>query len=132
MYFGDHEQATVSHPLGKLKFGHRFRLEQRFTDSANKLSYGNRVRYRLSLEVPIAKRNYFSAYDEIFVYFGAHATRPFDQNRTYGAIGRDFGAPAKLEIGYLYDHQQLTNNGFRHTHALQIALFSRILFRKRR
>ena len=127
-----HEEATVSHPLGKPKFGHRFRLEQRFTDSAGKLQCGNRVRYRLSLEAPLTKRNYFSAYNEVFVYFGAHATRPFDQNRTYGAIGRDLGAPGKLEIGYLYDHQQLTDTGFRHAHAVQVSFFSKIPLRKRR
>ncbi len=127
-----HEEASVSHPLLNLKIQHRLRLEQRFGDYAGDWQYRNRLRYRFQAVLPVTKRTYLVTSNEVYVSFGSHSSRSFDQNRTYGAVGRDFGKPGKLEFGYLYQYQQVTGVRFRQNHLIQVAFFSRIPLRKQR
>lgn len=80
------EQLVINQPLSRLKFEHRFRIEQA---SINK-KYRNRFRYRLNLIVPLNKKKvenktvFVSAFDEIFLT----DTPPyFMRNRVYLGLG---------------------------------------------
>ncbi len=127
-----HEEATVSHPLSKFRIQQRFRLEQRFLDYAGDWQFRQRFRYRFQANLPVSKRNYLVASNEILATFGSHSVRAFDQNRTYGAIGRNFGKFSRLEAGYMYQYQQVTDARFRRNHLMQITFFSKQPFRKQR
>ncbi len=73
---------------------HRYRFEQRFVEEDFKL----RLRYFLSVNVPLDEDFYLSAYNEIFVNVSEN---PFDRNRLYGGVGYRLGDKIRLELGYM-------------------------------
>lgn len=80
------EQLVINQPLSRIKFEHRFRVEQA---TINK-KFRNRFRYRLNLIVPINKKKvenntvFVSAFNEIFLT----DTPPyFMRNRVYLGLG---------------------------------------------
>ena len=96
-----YEQFITRQNFGLVFIQHRYRLEERFLSSG----YKTRVRYSLSLNIPINKpvieKNafYVSAYNEIFLYF----TSPvFDRDRVYGAVGYAINNNLRLETGIMY------------------------------
>jgi hypothetical protein len=92
--------------LGRIKFEHRYRIEQRWVDQV----YSNRIRYRLMAFIPLNKPSiqpgtiFIGLSDEIFVN-----TREsfFDRNRLYGALGYQISKATGLQVGIL--HQQVRN-----------------------
>jgi len=94
------QQFTTKHKVGKLKFSHRYRFEQRFVESDFKM----RFRYFLSLQVPLSKKEkvdntyYLSAYNEIFLNT---KTSIFDRNRLYGGLGYHLNSSIRFEAGYM-------------------------------
>lgn len=68
------EQLIINQYLTRLKFEHRYRVEQRwFTFRDGTTPYRSRIRYRLNMFVPLnnhtvtAKTAFLSAYDEVFL-----------------------------------------------------------------
>ncbi len=102
------QQLIMINSLGRIKFEHRYRLEQRWVDQ----EYSNRIRYRLMAFIPLNKPTiqpgtiFIGLYDEIFLN-----TREafFDRNRLYGALGYQISNATGLQAGML--HQQVGNQG---------------------
>ncbi|HHH49786.1 MAG TPA: DUF2490 domain-containing protein [Saprospiraceae bacterium] len=102
------QQFILSNKIGRVKFEHRYRIEQRWVNQI----YKNRFRYRLMLFVPINKTKiekgalFVGLYDEIFV----NAQKVFfDRNRLYGALGYQFHKMASVQLGML--RQQVNDFG---------------------
>jgi len=110
------QQFILKNKIGRVKFEHRYRLEQRWVNQ----DFRNRFRYRLMLVIPLNKPTiekgtlFVGLYDEIFV--NAKKTF-FDRNRLYGALGYQFNKATSVQVGMM--HQQLNNFSKWH---LQIAL----------
>ena len=110
------QQLITTKTLGRVKFENRFRLEQRWVNA----DYGNRLRYRLMLFVPINKPTlekgalFLGVYDELFVNTSGNL---FDRNRLYGALGYQMSTSSNIQFGAL--HQQVNDSGKWH---LQLAI----------
>lgn len=102
------EQFILNNYAGRVKFEHRYRVEQRWVNSV----YKNRFRYRLMLFIPLNKpviekgSLFLGLYDEVFL--NTRATF-FDRNRLYGALGYQFSKATSLQIGVL--QQQVSTAG---------------------
>jgi hypothetical protein len=99
------EQLIVNQYLTRLKFEHRYRVEQRwftFRDGTN--PYRNRFRYRLNTFIPLNNRTitdktfFLSIYDEIFL----NPIGPvFERNRLYAGAGYQFDSQWILQVGWI-------------------------------
>jgi len=102
------QQLITTNNLGRVKFEHRYRLEQRFIES----DFKTRFRYRLMLFVPLNKPKietgtlFLGVYDEIFI--NGHEEF-FDRNRLYGGMGYQLNPNVNIQTGILY--QRLSNTG---------------------
>ncbi|QMW06808.1 DUF2490 domain-containing protein [Spirosoma foliorum] len=99
------EQLIINQYLTRLKFEHRYRIEQRwFTYRDGTTPYRNRVRYRLNMFVPLNNRTitdktaFLSLYDEIFV----NPLGPtFERNRLYAGVGYQFDQRWIIQLGLI-------------------------------
>ncbi|GAB4017364.1 DUF2490 domain-containing protein [Spirosoma koreense] len=97
------EQVIVNQYLSRIKFEHRYRVEQRwFTYRDGTHPYRNRIRYRLNTFVPINNRTitdktfFLSVYDEIFL----NPVGPtFERNRFYAGAGYQLNPQWILQVG---------------------------------
>lgn len=102
------QQFILTNNIGRVKFEHRHRVEQRWVND----DYHNRFRYRLMLFVPLNKPKiekgalFIGLYDEVFVN-GKQTF--FDRNRLYGALGYQFHKTVGVQVGMLY--QQVNDFG---------------------
>jgi hypothetical protein len=94
------EQVTFTQFLSRIKFEHRYRVEQRWVNS----NYRNRFRYRLNAVVPInnqkmgAKTVFVSVFDEIFL----NNKQPnFERNRFSASLGYQFTKSFTVQTGWL-------------------------------
>jgi len=102
------QQFILKNRVGKFRFEHRYRLEQRFINNRdlNVTSTQHRARYRLQLTLPISKSVFLNAYDEVFLNLQDDV---FGQNRLYGAIGFHLSKTSSVQLGYLKNHFSVTN-----------------------
>ena len=99
------QQLILINKVSRLKFEHRYRLEQRWIDSGDNTTYKNRIRYRLMVFLPLNKpviepgTLFLGVYDEVFMN-----TKDvfFDRNRLYAALGYQFTKNLQAQVGYLY------------------------------
>ena len=118
------QQLIMVNKLGRVKFEHRYRIEQRWVND----DYRNRLRYRLMIFLPLNKPKiekgalFIGVYDEIFVNTEKVF---FDRNRLYGALGYQFYKTASFQVGML--RQQVNNFSKNY---LQFALVFNPDFRK--
>lgn len=102
------QQFILVNQLGRVKFEHRYRIEQRWVGG----NYKNRFRYRLMLFIPLNKPKiekgslFIGLYDEVFV--NAKKTF-FDRNRLYGALGYQFSKSTGIQLGMM--RQQVNDFG---------------------
>ncbi|UFH56869.1 DUF2490 domain-containing protein [Spirosoma sp. KNUC1025] len=97
------EQLIINQYLSRLKFEHRYRVEQRwFTYRDGTHPYRNRIRYRLNTFIPINNRTvtdktfFLSVYDEIFL----NPIGPtFERNRFYAGVGYQLNSQLVLQLG---------------------------------
>ena len=119
------QQFILNNKIGRVKFEHRYRVEQRWINQ----DYRNRLRYRMMVFVPLNKPTiekgtlFLGIYDEIFLNTKNNF---FDRNRLYGALGYQINKFTNVQAGML--HQQLTNFGKWY---LQFAIFFNTDFRKK-
>lgn len=122
------QQVFYKHPVGKWRFTHRLRLEQRFLQSHTKLQTGgeinngynifrNRIRYRLVVQVPlrgatIAPKSLFAgAMNECFYSWGKDVnTYEIDQNRFFTGVGYQINKDFFVWPGFFYQYL-LRSNG---------------------
>lgn len=97
------EQLVMSQFLDRLKFEHRYRVEQRWLNGV----YRNRFRYRLNLVVPlnhptVTNKTWFvSVYNEIFL----NNRQPhFERNRVFAGMGHQFSKRWTLQSGAVYQY----------------------------
>jgi Protein of unknown function (DUF2490) len=129
-----YEQLTVNTPVGKTTLMHRLRLEQRWLGRYSSISsekpdtwvYFNRVRYMPRLDIPLNKKWYVAAYDEIMIGFGKNiGENIFDQNRIALLTGYKFNKNLRIEAGYINQIVMLgreveNKNIFQHNNGLVI------------
>ncbi|MEP6535586.1 MAG: DUF2490 domain-containing protein [Bryobacteraceae bacterium] len=100
------EQAQWRYRTGRAALNTRVRFEQRFLGSANPAQsgfrYENRLRTWEQITLPISRRTYFSAYDEVWLYVKPYVSKSaFDQNRAYAAVGLRLNPAWRMEVGYM-------------------------------
>ena len=99
------EQLIINQYLSRVKFEHRYRIEQRwFNYRDGTTPYRNRIRYRLNMFVPFNNRTitvktaFLSLYDEIFV----NPLGPtFERNRLYAGVGYQFDQHWIVQLGLI-------------------------------
>ena len=117
------QQFITKQQFGRVNIQHRYRFEQRFIED----DYKMRLRYFLSLNVPINKKEmeknaiYASAYNEIFI--NTEGPTYFDRDRIYGGIGFCFNKNFKVEAGVM---SQILSNSSRTQ--FQIMFFNSLPF----
>ncbi|WP_411031935.1 DUF2490 domain-containing protein [Spongiimicrobium sp. 3-5] len=119
------QQFILKNQVGKFKFEHRYRLEQRFIENKD-LSTNDtqhRARYRLQLTLPLTEAMFLNFYDEVFLNLQDSV---FGQNRLYGAVGFHLNSKTSLQLGYLKNHFSATNFD-----RIQIGIFYNPDLRKR-
>jgi len=96
-----YQQFVLRNSLGKFKFSHRYRIEQRFLSSPSGNETQHRARYFLRVTYPVTDTWFLTAYDEIFI----NLQEPlFGQNRLYGAVGYKANQDVSLQFGFLKNH----------------------------
>ncbi|MCJ8211425.1 DUF2490 domain-containing protein [Mucilaginibacter sp. RS28] len=94
------EQFTSVQFVGRVKFEHRYRVEQRWLNTG----YRNRFRYRINFLVPlnhaafVPKTAFVSVFDEVF--FTDKAPN-FERNRISAALGYQFNKSLNLQAGWI-------------------------------
>ncbi len=120
------EQFILTNFVGRVKFEHRYRIEQRWVETV----YKNRLRYRLMLFVPLNKPKlekgtvFLGLYDEIFM--NTKQTF-FDRNRLYGAVGYQANKTTSFQAGMLNQRVNAFGKWY-----LQLALFYNPDLRKKK
>lgn len=99
------EQLIVNQYLSRLKFEHRYRVEQRwFTFRDGTDAFRSRIRYRLNTFIPLnnrtitGKTTFLSFYDEIFLN---PAGPTFERNRVYAGVGYQFDKHWIMQLGWV-------------------------------
>ena len=119
------QQLIMTNKIGRIKFEHRYRIEQRWVND----DYRNRLRYRLMAFIPINKpvieegTFFLGLFDEVFMNT---KNTFFDRNRLYGALGYQISKTTQVQLGYLY--QRVNDFG---KHHLQAAVVFNPDFRKK-
>jgi hypothetical protein len=96
------QQLTMNQYLERIKFEHRYRIEQRWFNNG---TYRNRYRYRLNAVVPInhkkvgPKTFYVTSFDEVFL---TNKAPYFERNRYFAGVGYQFSKHLGVQPGYLY------------------------------
>lgn len=117
------EQITMNQYLDRLKFEHRYRIEQRWLTNGG---YRNRFRYRLNAVLPLKNKRldpktfYLTAYDEIFL---TNIAPYFERNRVFGGFGYKFNDAFVLQPGYIYQFDYRADNTKSGKGFFQVALF---------
>ena len=103
-FIGEHrifQQFILLNQVGKFRFEHRYRLEQRFLYSQGENDTQHRARYRLQVTLPLTEVLFLNFYDEIFLNLQDDI---FGQNRLYGAVGFRLSGQTSIQVGYLKNH----------------------------
>jgi len=118
------QQLIMTNKIGRIKFEHRYRIEQRWVND----DYRNRLRYRLMAFIPINKSVieegtfFVGIYDEIFI----NTKQTFyDRNRLYVSLGYQIKKSLQVQLGYL--NQRVNTFG---KHHLQLGVVFNTDFRK--
>ncbi|WP_080238533.1 DUF2490 domain-containing protein [Spirosoma rigui] len=99
------EQLLFNQYLDRIKFEHRYRIEQRwFTFRNGQEEFRSRIRYRLNVFVPLNARKigpnttFLSVYDEVFLNPRGPA---FERNRLYAGLGYQLDAHWVWQAGWV-------------------------------
>jgi hypothetical protein len=142
-----YQQALLRHTVGRVGMSHRYRLEQRFIGEypdAGQNRVGawrrqQRFRYAIKGAVPLTEKRmdgnttwYVPISNEFLLNFGAnYGASAFDQNRTFGGVGYNFGRRGQLEAGYLYQLLAQRNGRILElNHTLVVSFTSTLRIRK--
>ena len=104
------QQLTMNQYRDRIKFEHRYRVEQRWLTNGG---YRNRFRYRLNTVLPLNNKNlepktfYLTAYDEVFL---TNIAPYFERNRIFGGFGYKFSNEFIIQPGYIYQFDYRVDN----------------------
>jgi hypothetical protein len=128
------EQYILTHRVKPVYMQHRFRLEQRFMETAGDDVFSQRFRYFFRAIVPLSNKKdsfvegpFVALQNELFFNIQHNDKlngKLFDQNRAYAAVGYRFSKSFDIEAGYLNQYVDgrsvnTTNN------AIQLAFYTR-------
>ena len=129
--FSEHriwQQLILRNKIGRLILLHRYRIEQRFFEG----DYRDRLRYFLSVNIPISRKEmmsntwYLSFYNEVFIHGERRGDAGlFDRNRSYGAIGYQMNRSIRFEMGYM---NQYVSNANLSRGQFQLVCFNNLSF----
>lgn len=115
------QQLTMNHYLERIKFEHRYRVEQRFFTTG----FRNRFRYRLNAMVPLNKGGmepgafYLASFNEIFL---TNKAPYFERNRFFIGCGYQISKPLIIQPGYVYQYDFKNTNTGVGKHFFQLTL----------
>lgn len=129
------EQYVLKHKIKTISASHRFRLEQRFAETASGNDvFAQRFRYFFRFIIPLQKgiqnfeKGVFAAVqNEVFLNihnkenFNNHL---FDQNRAYAALGYRVSKSLDIEAGYLNQSSKGSANNTVNN-VIQIAVYTK-------
>lgn len=105
------QQITMKHHLERIKFEHRYRIEQRWFKNNN---YPNRFRYRLSAALPLNNKTfkpktfYLSVFNEVFFT----DTEPyFERNRFFAGAGYQLSKYFTIQPAWVYQYDYRNGKG---------------------
>lgn len=104
------QQLTMNNYLKRIKFEHRYRVEQRWFDTG----YRNRFRYRLNAAIPLngtkiePKTFYVAAFEELFL---TNKAPYFERNRVFAGIGYQISPYFSVQPGYVYQYDYRNSVG---------------------
>jgi hypothetical protein len=111
-----YEQIQMSTKVGKVGLINRIRNEQRWQEKIvndkfiNSYKFTNRVRYLLSMTVPVFKNPHYPSLvlaDELAIQFGKEIIyNTFDQNRLFFGIKQPISKTLSFDLGYMMVYQQ--------------------------
>lgn len=100
-----YQEALFSHAVGKSKWRHRLRLEERFIEHQD---FRGRFRYSLFADIPLTNYGfskggvYLALYDEVFLNLSDESTiKTFDRNRAYAGFGYKVSNNLGIQLGYM-------------------------------
>ena len=105
------QQFLTTNKIGRIKFEHRYRIEERFIEK----DFKTRFRYRIMLFYPLNRKLfetgtiYLGIYNELFI--NGEKTF-FDRNRLYGGIGYKCSQNTEFQIGLLRQEVQTSVKTF--------------------
>lgn len=115
------QQLTMNHYLDRIKFEHRYRIEQRWFTTG----FRQRYRYRLNTAVPINNRKigpktfYLASFNELFL---TNEKPYFARNRFFGGCGYQLNKNLTIQPGYIYQFDYDENNTGWGKHFFQLTL----------
>lgn len=128
------EQYIYTHRIKSVYAQHRFRLEQRFMETAGGDVFSQRFRYFFRAILPISglkesfvEGPFVALQNELFFNIQNKDQlngKLFDQNRAYGAVGYRFSKSFDIEAGYLNQYLKGRSNNTTN-HAVQLAFYTR-------
>ena len=140
------EQVILKNSVGKVKFLHRFRQENRWINhletkngetTINGNDYANRFRYRFVCSVDIhgfndsEKSLFFAAFDEIwFAQNDILLPTNFSRNWLYIGLGFKFNKSTNIQAGYMHQFDKVGNNAFISTPIMQVTFMKNFSFIK--
>lgn len=119
------EQLVLNQFLDRIKFEHRYRIEQRWLNG----DYRNRFRYRLNMLIPLNTRQFkpgtwfISAYDEIFLN---NQTPHFERNRFYVGAGYQINNNWTVQAGAIRQYNYLGTGAWNAKNNIVLSAFFKI------
>lgn len=116
------QQLNMNNYVHRLKFEHRYRVEQRWLTNGG---YKNRFRYRLNAFLPLnntkvtAKTFFLNAHDEIFL---TNKKPHFERNRVFVGAGYLPNKNATIMAGYMHQYDYMPNGMSSSKNFLQVSL----------
>ena len=115
-----YQEALIKQSLGqRIHLNHRFRFEQRLVQYQK---FRMRLRYNLFINIALNKAKmekntfYLALYNEIFINTAkdignGKSVEIFDRNRAYAALGYHILDQLKVQLGYMYQSNNLYGKG---------------------
>lgn len=116
------QQLNMNNYVHRLKFEHRYRMEQRWLTNGG---YRNRYRYRLNTFLPLnntkitAKTFFLNAHDEVFL---TNKKPHFERNRIFAGAGYMPDKNTTLMAGYMYQYDYMASGASSGKSFLQLSL----------
>ena len=134
------QDVTFKQKISKIALSHRYMVEERFFQNANKdgfeegINFRWRLRYRLQADCFLWKKEQQSLKailsEEIMINAGNKVVKNiFDQNRVYAALLLGVNESLGFEIGYLSNFQQRsTGTDFYNNDIVRVTIFQKLKF----